>query len=226
MTDQPADFDTRNETMGAEIKRARQSRGMGVKKHAQAAGIDPDRLKQFESGEDAPSLPELEIIAFHLDLPVEHFLENLPLETQEVVMGHFDIQRYFDLRNRVIGARIRLARQNKGLSLEDLASVVGLDSNTLQEYEFGQTPIPLPDLESISTHLDHSMRDFYDSQGPVGSWSTQQRALKDFVNLPSELQQFVSRPVNRPYLELAQRLSEMSVDRLRAVAEGLLEITY
>jgi len=36
---------------------------------------------------------------------------------------------------------------------------------------------------------------------------------------------FISKPVNRPYLQLAQRLSEMSVEKLRMVAEGLLEIT-
>jgi len=44
--------------------------------------------------------------------------------------------------------------------------------------------------------------------------------------MPVEMQVFVSKPINRPYLELAIRLSEMSVDRLRSVAEGLLEITY
>jgi hypothetical protein len=43
--------------------------------------------------------------------------------------------------------------------------------------------------------------------------------------MPSELQSFVVKPINQPYLELAQRLSEMSVEKLRAVAEGLLEIT-
>ena len=46
------------------------------------------------------------------------------------------------------------------------------------------------------------------------------------LEMPLDLQVFVSKPINRPYLELAIRLSEMSVDRLRAVAEGLLEITY
>jgi hypothetical protein len=39
------------------------------------------------------------------------------------------------------------------------------------------------------------------------------------------LLEFVSKPVNRPYLELAQRLSKTNVENLRAVAEGLLEIT-
>jgi hypothetical protein len=43
--------------------------------------------------------------------------------------------------------------------------------------------------------------------------------------LPVELQDFVSKPINRPYLEIAHRLSEMPADQLRAVAEGLLAIT-
>ena len=49
--------------------------------------------------------------------------------------------------------------------------------------------------------------------------------MEDFTDLPLEMQAFISKPINMPYLELAQRLSEMSVDRLRGVAEGLLEIT-
>jgi len=59
----------------------------------------------------------------------------------------------------------------------------------------------------------------------VGVWFSQQSALKGFQGLSPEMQAFVSKPVNRPYLELAQRLSEMSVEKLRTVAEVLLEIT-
>jgi hypothetical protein len=44
--------------------------------------------------------------------------------------------------------------------------------------------------------------------------------------LPLEVRQFVATPVNRPYLELAMKLSSMSRDKLRAVAENLLDITY
>jgi hypothetical protein len=47
-----------------------------------------------------------------------------------------------------------------------------------------------------------------------------------FLDLPAPLQDFVCKPVNRPYVELALKLSELSVERLRAIAEGLLEITY
>jgi hypothetical protein len=45
------------------------------------------------------------------------------------------------------------------------------------------------------------------------------------LDLPPELQAFVSQAVNRPYLELAVKLSSMSSEKLRSVAEGLLDIT-
>jgi hypothetical protein len=51
-------------------------------------------------------------------------------------------------------------------------------------------------------------------------------AIKDFQNLPADIQLFVSKPVNRPYIDLAIRLSGMSVEKLRSLAEVLLEITY
>jgi hypothetical protein len=46
------------------------------------------------------------------------------------------------------------------------------------------------------------------------------------MELPEDVREFICKPVNLPYLKLAMRLSELSVEKLRAVAEGLLEITY
>jgi hypothetical protein len=54
---------------------------------------------------------------------------------------------------------------------------------------------------------------------------TGQLAMQKFMNLPKDLQDFVCQPVNRPYLELAMKLSSMPRDKLRSVAEGLLDIT-
>jgi hypothetical protein len=52
-----------------------------------------------------------------------------------------------------------------------------------------------------------------------------QGAINEFLQLPNELRAFVCMPVNRPYLELARNLSQLSTDKLRSVAEGLLDIT-
>jgi hypothetical protein len=54
---------------------------------------------------------------------------------------------------------------------------------------------------------------------------SQQESIQRFLELPPDMQNFIAQPINRPYLELAQRLSEMEVNKLRGIAEGLLEIT-
>jgi hypothetical protein len=59
----------------------------------------------------------------------------------------------------------------------------------------------------------------------VGSWFASQKYVREFQNLPPEMQEFISKPINRPYLDLAVRLSELKVEKLRALGEGLLEIT-
>jgi len=110
--------------------------------------------------------------------------------------------------------------------VEAAAKKLGIEMSVLEKYELGVEAVPLPTLEAIAGSLNRSLSDFQDQKGFVGVWLARQRAVKDYLSLPSDLQAFVSKPVNRPYLELAVRLSEMSVDRLRSVAEGLLEITY
>jgi hypothetical protein len=52
-----------------------------------------------------------------------------------------------------------------------------------------------------------------------------EEAVQQFLEMPTELREFVALPVNRPYLELAMKLSTMSRDKLRSVAEDLLDIT-
>jgi hypothetical protein len=43
--------------------------------------------------------------------------------------------------------------------------------------------------------------------------------------LPQDFREFITKPINAPYLDLAMKLSELDVKKLRHVAEGLLEIT-
>ncbi len=90
----------------------------------------------------------------------------------------------------------------------------------------GERPIPLPELEGLLSLLGGQIEKVFDHSGPVGKWMLQQSAVSDFLQLSPELQEFVSKPVNRPYLELAMKLSGMSTEKLRSVAEGLLDITF
>jgi transcriptional regulator with XRE-family HTH domain len=216
----------RAKIIGALIRDARLAADKQIDECARAVGVSNETFEMYELGNKPISLPELEGIAFYLDIPLEHFWGSQSLSTKDGQKKDVDMRQLIQVRHRMIGALLRQARLEANLSLEDLAKHTQLDPSLVEAYELAQEPVPLPQLEVLSGILNRSIREFQDKHGPVGMRNAQQRAIQDFNEMPLDLQIFVSKPINRPYLELAIRLSEMSVDRLRAVAEGLLEITY
>ena len=129
------------------------------------------------------------------------------------------------VRQRLIGALLRQERNRANMSMKDVADATGVSSARLKAYELGERPIPLPELEIILDIYGTRVEEFFDKSGPVGKWMTDQKSINRFLELPEELQNFVCQAVNLPYLELAMKLSDMSKERLRSVAEGLLDIT-
>lgn len=225
MDTRPIATTIRSKKLGVLIRGARQSSGKSIEECASAINVSGETFAGYEKGESSPSLPELETLAFYLQVPWEHFWGREALYERTQSSGDMEFHRLLQLRQRMVGALIRKARIEADLTLAQLAEQVGLTQAQLDDYELGQQPIPVPELEQIANVLQRPIKDFQDNRGPVGSWIRQQMALKNFSELSPDLQEFISRPVNRPYLELAQRMSEMSVDKLRAVAEVLLEIT-
>ncbi len=215
----------RAKKLGALLRNARQASGLSQEECAQSIGVSGETFEAYEMGRSSPSLPELEALAYTLDIPTEHFWEGQVISTQNGGKKELQLEPLVKLRQRMIGALIRQARMKSGLSLNQLAEDTQIPISSLEAYELATVPVPFPHLEALCGLLNCSVEDFQDRNGPVGKWTAQQRAISDFLTLPDDLQDFVSKPINRPYLELAQRLSEMSVDKLRAVAEGLLEIT-
>jgi transcriptional regulator with XRE-family HTH domain len=216
----------RTKRLGLLLKDARIAFNKNVEECAAAMGVPPSQYETYERGDSSPSLPEVEMLAYFLKIPLEHFWgEELISQASHQGNRGFNIENLIFLRQRMIGVQLKQARLEAGLSVEKAAEEASLEVERLEAYERGEAAIPLPELERLSASLHRPVRDFHDRYGPVGVWAMEQRALQGIREMPSDLQAFVSMPINRPYLELAQRLSEMSVDKLRGVAEGLLEIT-
>ena len=224
MTANPILITIRTKKLGVLIRDARLATGKSLDECAQAVGVTPDRFEMYELGVEPPSLPELEILAYTLRVPLEHFWGNERLKKNGKVVT-LDADQVKTLRQKMIGALLRKVRVEGKITLETVASKTGLGLEKLEQYELGEAAIPIPELESISQVLNSSIFEFQDRHGPVGNWFVEQKASREFKDLPVDLQGFVCKPINRPYLELAIRLSEMSVEKLRSVAEGLLEIT-
>jgi transcriptional regulator with XRE-family HTH domain len=225
MQTRPIAITLRSKKLGVLLKSARLTAGKSTEECAQVINTSKEMIEAFEIGDASPSLPELEALAFYLKIPLEHFWSREVPSAEKTDSIQFDSERLMAIRQRMIGAQVRQARFDAGLSLEELAEKTGLERDQLAMYELGEKSIPLPELELLANALARPLKEFQDSRGPIGTWLKQQRVLQNFAELTPEMQDFLSKPINRPYLELAQRLSEMNVAKLRAVAEGLLEIT-
>ena len=58
-------------------------------------------------------------------------------------------------RKNIAGERIKLARQNKQMTLEDVAKIVGVTRQTIQKYESGIIPnIPSDKIELLASALE------------------------------------------------------------------------
>jgi transcriptional regulator with XRE-family HTH domain len=226
MTNNPLAMKIRAKKLGLLIRDARQFSGKSVEDCAQAIGVTAEVFVDYESGERSPSLPEIEALAYYQNVPLDHFWGDKTLSPTLGPKNQVNLAQVVGLRQRVIGLMIRKARLESGFSLESVAEKAALSTERLEAYELGEAPVPLPDLEVLCGILNRPVQDFFDQHGIVGVWANEQRSVQSFLALSPEMQAFISKPVNLPYLELAQRLSEMSVEKLRSVAEGLLEITY
>lgn len=223
--DIPTQITIRTKKLGVLIRDARLASRRTLDECARAIGVSRGIFKSYEEGRRAPSLPELEILVYFLNLPIDHFWSKEALSDDPPPTAPLDLARLVGLRQRMIGALLRAERMNASISMKALSQQTGISPSRLKAYELGERPIPLPELEGLLTVLGGQIEIFFDESGPIGQWMTRQQAIKDFLDLPAELQEFVCKPVNRPYLELALKLSAMSTEKLRSVAEGLLDIT-
>jgi transcriptional regulator with XRE-family HTH domain len=215
----------RAKKLGVLIRDARLATRRRIEDCAEALKVSPEDFEAFELGEKSPSLPKLEVLAYYLGVSMDHFWGDRAISENGSPALNIDIDQLVGLRQRMIGALLRQARQQAELSLEAVAESVGIPPDRLEACEMAEDELSLPVLEAVCSVLGQPIDDFIDKYGPVGVWSSQQQSVQEYLKLPEELQAFVTKPINRPYLELAHRLSAMSVDKLRAVGEGILEIT-
>lgn len=215
----------RTKKLGVLIRDARLKARRNVDECAKAIGVTKGIFRSYEEGRRAPSLPELEILVYYLELPIDHFWGKASVAEGEEPSEPLDLPQLVEIRQRLIGALLRQERNNASISIKSLSQETGISGSRIKAYELGQRSVPLPELEALVTALGGRIETFFDQSGPIGQWMADQRSMRQFLGLPKDLRAFVCQPVNRPYIELAMKLSAMSTDKLREVAEGLLDIT-
>ncbi|MDH3945016.1 MAG: helix-turn-helix domain-containing protein [Anaerolineae bacterium] len=218
-------IELRAKIIGVLLRDARLAARKTKKEVGEAIGVSTATISSYELGRKSPSLPEIEIFCLFLSIPINHFWSAETMSEQPGPANNLHVEQLLDLRKGIIAAMVAKARTDAGLTLKELSTQSGITTGRIRNYERGKYPIPLPELETLSAALDLSIKEFSNPQGPVSEWIRQQAALEGILELPSELLDFIGKPVNHPYIEVAKKLSDMSADNIRGIAETLLEIS-
>ena len=216
----------RAKIIGVLLRDARLAAGKAPKDCATVLGMSASAYASYELGKKPVSLPELELLAYYLDTPLSHFWGDNIISDDQERGSNINTVELIEIRDRIIGAQLRETRLKRNISLKELAAAVGIPSSRLKAYEFGEQPVPVPELETLGWILGLNIDNFFEKQGPVGEWDAARRAFDKFKELPSEVQEFVANPVNEAYVRVAMKLSDMSANKLRDIAAGLLDITF
>lgn len=214
----------RGKMIGVLLRDARLKAGRSLEDCARLLRTLPEVIEGWEYGDDIPALPQLELLAYYLDVPVSHFwgMDTLEATRDEKVSAQ---EEYMALRNRMIGALLRLAREDLGRSVESVAEECGLSVETITAYEMGEAPIPMHALTVLSNAVKKNIPYFLESHSHLGEWLALREEWQHFTKLPDEIRRFAANPLNLGFIEIAILFSQMPADKLRKVGESVLNIS-
>lgn len=218
----------RAKKLGIRLIDLREKYHYSVEDLAAYLGITPDELIDAEQGVDSLSLSKLESLAELYRLPLESLLNwDVKSKTLSDEKKEYAIKSA-NLHDHILAAHLKKARYAQQLTLDDLAEVCEISTDEYLQYENAEKPLPYPLLDALCGRLNLDLSRLQ-SKKAVAEVNTPVEGRKETLpasHLPAALQDFVAKPSNQPYLELARKLSEYDVNRLRHIAESLLEITY
>ena len=157
----------RGRMLGVLIRDARKSVRRSVEVCARVLDISVDEFTAWEEGSVIPSLPQLELLAYYLDIPVQHFWS--PTTREQADSGDISTQSDFiAVRQRMIGANLCRVRELVGFSLQHLGEVCEVSPQRIRSYEMGIVPIPVSHLVAFAEALDCNMDVFLEQASYVG----------------------------------------------------------
>ncbi len=219
-------IELRSRIIGALLQNVRDRSRLSREECAAILGVPVETLAAYEEGSQAISLPELELLTRFLNVPLSAIRTADTLNKMQEENKMPSPRMYLLLRHRIVGARLRQLRSEANRTQQDLADMLECPLSTIIEYELGKRPIPVAELEVVCRALNVPLSYFLDKDSNIGKWHLLQDQFELFKELPPELREFVLKPINKSYLELAMKLAAMPAGALRNIAESLLEITF
>ena len=222
--------------LGILMRNARAGAGFSLTETADLLNLAPSTLKSYESGQEEPDLPLLENLARLCQVPVSYFWSDTSLPSPD---KNYEYPQAITLRRKVVGLLLNKARTDANYPPEKIAEYLGNSAEQIARYEQGQAGIPFSQLNALTELLDVDLNYFLDGANGAEAALVEQgdAAQKEPAapvpgnysvpaDLPDDIAAFIQDPTNLLYIKLAMRLQSLSTETLRALAEGILDITY
>jgi len=203
------------------LTKAREKCGKTLKSCTDALGITSYRYKKYESGEILPTLSELESLSYFMNTPLTELIHTQADSEPSGITNpdEENLLHLIEIRDSVIGILLQIEIEKNELTLKSLANRCAIPVSRLKRWESGQDGIPLDDLLKLARELNIDPAAFLDVNSPIGLWQQQQQRISAFLNLPQEMQAFVSDPDNIPYLSLANMIKIIQPEDLENVSQ-------
>lgn len=218
-----ASHQLRGKILGVLIRDARIAASRTIDDCAQHLHITPETFEAWEYGDEVPSLPHLELLAYYLNIPVSHFWSET-LRSQAAQSANIE-DEYIALRNRMIGALLRSSRNHHNISIEDLSITTKINAQLIRQYEYGEIAIPMNQLTVIAEALNQSLDYFLERHSYIGELLAMYAEWQKFIDLDDDTRQFALEGTNSNFIKLAMLFSTIQRETLHDIAESILDIT-
>ena len=190
---------------GVALRMARLQNGDHASDFAEPMLVDARQIEQWEYGESAPSLPDLELLS----------------RCQRGARMPDDLESYRLLRHRMIGVLLRMTRQEADISLDELAARIGMSSETLAACEQGERDSTLPELAAIAQALRADLREFLEP----AAFATSGDELAHLADGKADAwRDFATDSENAAFIRLAMAFRHIDADHLHRIADALFAI--
>ncbi len=167
--------------------------------------VTPEQFEAWETGEAAPSLPELELLS--------SFLRGAPTPRRQ--------SDYLLLRQRIIGVLMQKARLTADADA-DLAQAA-IPPDRLSAYELGERSAPMTDLCALAQALGLDLSAFLEVNSTERPFGMPSAAQPD-TDGATALIDFAADRQNAAFIRLALAFRHIRADDLHRIADALLAI--
>lgn len=150
--------------LGSLICTLRRLRHLSSAELAERTSIPLKDLLRFEANLTCPTSEERTALEKALEMPVNTLTERVLPMTESPITAPMILP---ELSTRTMGLHIRTIRQSKGLSVDDLATRLDIDSFNLTRIEEGQLKPTLDTYLKIASSLDVDFTDLLQPANPL-----------------------------------------------------------